>query len=774
MVMMNSQRTKRLLVLLIVGCIATTWQIVAKPITLQRAQLNAQAFLQQRGKSLFASSLRHASLASSSADYYIFNIGDREGYVIAAGDDCVPAILGYADEGTVDVNDIPCNMMAWLNGYARQIQAMREKGVTASRAPRGLSSLPAVSPLLTSQWNQRNPYFLCCPLDTNGRRCVTGCVATAMAQVLYYHRDRSVSQTTHEMSAYVTARGVSVDAVPAGSFIDWANMVDRYAGITTTDEQKMAVANLMKYCGTAVQMDYTSSSSGAPMPSAAYAMVAYFNYSSKTKWVQRDDSGLSDEEWESLVYTELSNSRPVMYSGWSDADNEAHAFVCDGYDGEGYFHINWGWGSSQGFYLLTAIDTAVTSLINYHSNQEAIIHAEPRAALPTQGDGIHFADPIAEAISLMTADADDDGSLTMEEVARVTEMDAVPAAYMYSFDEFRYFTGVSSLCFGMFTECNKMKSITLHDSITSIGERAFWNCTSLAEITVPCLVTSIGNMAFSGCSGLKRFTWNARNCAPIVTPIVNGAVEVLTIGDSVEVIPNNFAKNAKIKEVTIGKSVNRINSSAFYHCTSLKSLVIPNSVETINQKAFYENSALEQVKLGNGLTLINDHAFYGCSSLQHVTVPNSVNKIGMNAFNGCAALTSVTIGESVATINSNAFAGCRSLKTVTCLVPEPLAIKSSVFLNLYEQAVLRVPAASLDAYRAAAPWNQFSAILAIDPGQGDVNLDGVTNVADLTDLIDLILKQSFTEYADVNGDGIVNIGDVAQVVDLLLGDTDER
>jgi hypothetical protein len=448
--------------------------------------------------------------------------------------------------------------------------------------------------------------------------------------------------------------------------------------------------------------------------------------------------------------------------------------VCDGYDGEGYFHINWGWGSSQGYYLLTAIDTAGTSLINYHSDQEAIVHAEPRSALPTQGDGILFADPIAEAISLMTADVDDDGTLTMEEASRVTEMGAVPAAYMYSFDEFRYFTGVSSLCFGMFTECNKMKSITLHDSITSIGERAFWNCTSLAEITVPCLVTSIGNMAFSGCSGLKRFTWNARNCAPIVTPIVNGAVEVLTIGDSVEVIPNNFAKNAKIKEVTIGKSVNRINSSAFYHCTSLKRLVIPNSVETINQKAFYENSALEQVKLGNGLTLINDHAFYGCSSLQHVTVPNSVNKIGMNAFNGCAALASVTIGESVATINSNAFAGCRSLKTVTCLVPEPLAIKSSVFLNLYEQAVLRVPAASLDAYMAAAPWNQFSAILAIDPGQGDVNLDGVTNVADLTDLIDLILKQSFTEYADVNGDGIINIGDVAQVVDLLLGDTDER
>ncbi len=752
---------------MVAGCVVFTCQLLANPITREQAQRNVQAFLQQRGKRVAAPSLHHAQMTSSpSAAYYVFNVGNDDGYVIASGDDCVPDILGYADEGTIDINNIPCNMQGWLDGYAQQIQSMREKGVSASRAPRRLSAMPAVDPLLMSQWNQTYPYYLSCPLDTNGRRCYTGCVATAMAQVLYYHRERSVSQTTHEMAGYVTERGVSVEAVPAGSFIDWDNMVDRYAGTTTTDEQKAAVANLMKYCGTAVQMDYTSSSSGAFTPSVAYAMVAFFNYSSKTKYMDRNDSGLTDDEWEQLIYDELSHSRPVLYSGWSD--NAGHAFVCDGYDGDGYFHINWGWGASQGYYLLTAIDDAGSSLINYNQSQEAVIHAEPRAVLPSPDEGIQFADPIAAAVSLEWADTNDDGVLTVEEAAAITTVCPLTAAYMSSFDEFRYFTGVTSLCDWMFTECNKMKSIVLHDNVTSIGEGAFKNCDLLAEITIPCSVTHIGNMALTQCPSLKRITWNARNCAPTVTPIVNGAVEHVTIGDSVEVIPNNFAKNAKIKDVTIGKSVNKIGASAFYNCTRLKSVVFPNSLETINQKAFYGSTALERVEFGKGLKLVNDNSFSDCSSLHHVTIPDSVTKIGMNAFNGCTSLESVTIGRSVTTIGSSAFSGCSSLRTVTSLAPEPSPVNSNAFKGVYGQAVLRVPAGSLEAYQATAPWNQFSAIVAIDVSQGDVNLDGTTDIADLVYLIDLILESASIDYGDVNDDGAVDIGDVVDLIEKIL------
>ena len=509
--------------------------------------------------------------------------------------------------------------------------------------------------------------------------------------------------------------------------------------------------------------------SSAYTASAAYVLVAVFNYSSKTKYLRRDASGLSDDEWERLVYDELCNSRPVLYSGWNEASNTAHAFVCDGYDGDGYFHINWGWGVSQGYYLLTAIDSAGTSLLSYPSLQDAIIHAEPRQSLPSQEGGIQFADPIAEAVSLMWGDANDDGVLTIDEAAAVTAVEQIPAAFMSSFDEFGYFIGVTSIGFELFYECNKMKSIVLPDALTSIGEKAFYNCNSLFEIAIPCSVTSIGNMAFSCCSGLRRFIWNARNCAPTVTPIVNGAVEYLAIGDSVEVIPNNFAKNAKIKQVTIGNSVKIINPWAFNGCTALKSVILPNSLETINQSAFQGNTSLEQVTLGNGLTSIGDRAFYGCTRLRNIAIPNSVTRIGMYAFFKCSNVSSVLIGSAVSSIKSNAFNGCDSLKVVTCLVPEPLAINENVFRNLYGQAVLRVPVASLEAYQATAPWNKFSAIVAIDVSQGDVNLDGVTDVADLVALIDQILECSFTDYGDVNGDGTVNVGDVADVIDRLFG-----
>lgn len=750
-------------------CVFFFAQSFAAPITWQQAQMNAQAFLQQRGHRTVAPSLRQVPMVSSPASYYVFNIGNDDGYIIASGDDCAPSILGYAGQGHIDANNIPCNMQMWLDEYARQIQFMRDRGVTAARGPGKSPSLPAVTPLLTCQWNQTYPYNMYCPLDTNGRRCITGCVATAMAQVLYYHRDRSVSRTTHEMASYVTGRGVSVDAVPAQSFIDWDNMVDSYkASQPTTDEQKAAVANLMKYCGTAVQMDYTSSSSSAYTPSAAYAMVAFFNYSSRTNYLNRDNSGMSDDDWENLVYTELSHSRPVLYGGWSDKNNSAHAFVCDGYDGEGFFHINWGWGGSQGYYLLTAIDSTDSSLLDYHSFQAAIFHAEPRPFLPTHEDGILFADPIAEAVSLESADANDDGVLTIEEAAAVSEMGSLTAAGMSSFDEFRYFTGVTTLPFGLFYECSKMKSIVLHDAVTSIEEKAFMNCSSLAEITIPCSVSSIGNMVFTGCSSLKRLTWNAKRCAPTVTPVVNGAVEHLIIGDSVEVIPNNLAKNARIKDLVIGKSVKTISASAFYNCLGLKSVVIPNSVETINQKAFYGNTSLEQLTLGESLATVGDNAFYGCSHLKQVTIPNSVTRIGMYAFNGCADLSSVTIGSSVATISSNAFSGCSSLTLVTCLAPEPFALNSNAFRGIYEQVVLRVPAHAVDKYKAASPWNQFSQIIPIDPTDGDVNLDGVTDIDDLTTLIDQLLKDSVNDYGDVNADSEINIDDVATLISILL------
>ncbi len=758
---------KSIIVALTLACGAFAPHMLAKPISWQQAQANAQAFLLQRGKSVMPSSLRHAPMAAPSSAYYVFNIGDNAGYVIASGDDCAPAILGYSDTGSVDIDNMPDNMQWWLDEYARQIQFIRDNGLSASRGSIKSPAMPPVTPMLTTRWDQTYPYNIYCPLDSLGRHFVTGCVATAMAQVMYYHHANSVNRTTHDMPAYTTKKGVSVEAIPAGTFIDWDNMMPSYwSDEGRTQEQIDAVANLMKYCGTSVQMNYATGASGAFTASVPPALIAYFNYSSKAECLDRDDCGLTDEEWENLVYDELSNSRPVLYAGWRP-NSVGHAFVCDGYDGDGFFHIVWGWGNTNGYYRLTAIDSLGTGLINYSQNQEAVFFAEPRPALPP-GVGIQFADPLAEASCLHAADENDDGVLTMEEAAAVTELKPFYMAKLYSFDEFQYFTGVTEVPPKMFLGCENLTNVKLPESVTTIGHNVFDYCVSMAELSIPSTVVSVGNQAFSGCTNLKRFIWNVKNCLPTVLAIVPNYTQKVIVGDSVEVIPSNFAKNTRINDLTLGKSVKKISSSAFYHCTGLKRVNIPNSVTVIYQNAFYENSGLEELTLGNSLTEIGNNAFNLCSSLTSVSIPNAVTRVGMNAFAKCTNLRNVVIGKSVTTFGSSVFNGCDSLRVVTCLIPEPISINANVFNKLYDQAILRVPAHAVEAYKNLAPWNRFSQIIPIDPTDGDVNLDGETNINDLADLIDQLLSAGTSEYSDVNGDGNVNIEDLSALIDKLL------
>jgi len=274
--------------------------------------------------------------------------------------------------------------------------------------------------------------------------------------------------------------------------------------------------------------------------------------------------------------------------------------------------------------------------------------------------------------------------------------------------------------------------------------------------------------AFMGCNSLRHFIWNARNCGLEFMATLPNSVKWLEFGDSVNVVPNSVAKNASINKLTIGKSVSRIGSSAFYQCTGLKSVVIPNSVSTISGRAFGECTGLNDLTLGNSVTYIGDRTFELCTNLKWVTIPNSVTYIGSYAFRGCSGLQSVVIGKSVTDLKILAFAACDKLETVTCLMPVPPAINENVFKDLYANITLRVPAASLDAYKETSPWNQFAAIVPINPADGDVNLNGVTNIDDMTELINCILNNTSTEYSDVDGDGKVNIDDVTTLINLLL------
>lgn len=361
-----------------------TWAVT---VTKEEAQQKALQFLSKHtnatdkgGRLHLPAMNRKLNLAKDASSYYVFNVGERDGFVVVSGDDRAPAILGYCDEGSFNTEDMPENMKAWLQGYADQIEWLKQHPNQAVRASE-LDEHEAVKPLLNCTWNQGSPYNSLCPYDGNARS-VTGCVATAMAQVLYYHK--YPAQTIATIPAYTTyTKGINVSSIGITT-LNWTNMLSNYTG-NETNEQKDAVATLMKLCGASVEMDYSSNESGAQSSLVPIAFKNYFDYDAATYLADRGN--FRAREWNNLIYNELANNRPVYYSGQSTGGG--HAFVIDGYDKNGLFHVNWGWGgNSNNYFLLSILDPgsnsgigASSSTDGYSFYQDALIGAQPNTGV---------------------------------------------------------------------------------------------------------------------------------------------------------------------------------------------------------------------------------------------------------------------------------------------------------------------------------------------------------------------------------------------------------
>ena len=282
---------------------------------------------------------------------YVFSRGAMDqGFMVVAADDVAAPILGYSDDNEFDPNDIPTNMAYMLQSYAAEIEWAKAAGVATYSAPArsARADRAAIAPLIKTTWNQMAPYNQLCP-SIGGNKCPTGCVATAMAQIMNYHQWPQ-GPGTGKASVVVGNATYSMDFSEVT--FDWKNMTNTYTN-ASTEAQKTAVATLMKACGYSVNMGYSAQSSGAIQSNVGLALINNFGYDKGVQCVYRDFYGI--KEWNDLIYEQLKLKQPVQYGGQSNAGG--HSFVCDGYSQDNYFHINWGWGGmSDGYFLLSVLD----------------------------------------------------------------------------------------------------------------------------------------------------------------------------------------------------------------------------------------------------------------------------------------------------------------------------------------------------------------------------------------------------------------------------------
>ena len=298
--------------------------------------------------------LAYTSKSEGRTCFYVFNAGDDAGFVIVGGDEAAQEILGYCDHGTFNYDTAPENLKWWLSQYTEQISYAAKVGVAGSRRAKAeTTSRVAIDPLIKTKWDQRNPYNRKIVASDNTTGFVTGCVATAMAQVMNKWKcPTSQGQGSHSY----TYGGHTFSADFSTTTYDWNNMLDKYEYSDNgtpkySDDQANAVATLMYHAGVSVDMQYGTNESGANSTFIGYALATYFGYDKAVRNEFREY--YNDEDWEDRVYQELLEGHPVLYSG--QAENGGHQFICDGYDkSREMFTINWGWsGLGDGSYLLT-------------------------------------------------------------------------------------------------------------------------------------------------------------------------------------------------------------------------------------------------------------------------------------------------------------------------------------------------------------------------------------------------------------------------------------
>lgn len=353
--------------LLFAGSLLIPMVVMAGPRSFQQAKAIAEKQAALLGVTIDQKAMTKArkqgskgEITLSQESYYVFPNANSKGFTIVSGDDRLPEIVGYSSQGSYDENNLPEGFISFMKAYqnlynkvnlddAEALKNLAEIKAWRNKKNASAETSSAVAPLLGNiEWDQTSPYNNMCPRYDSVHVAATGCVATAMAQVMAYYK--YPKQLKADIPGYVNRwNGIPME-IPTitreEGVYDWDNMLPKYnKEANATQQQKDAVAKLMYHCGAAVQMNYGPESAAAV---SATKLAKYFGYDADLM-MDLNRSTFSLDKWMQIIDTELAAGRPVLYSG--QASDGGHQFICDGKDGEGLYHINWGWSGSQNGYF---------------------------------------------------------------------------------------------------------------------------------------------------------------------------------------------------------------------------------------------------------------------------------------------------------------------------------------------------------------------------------------------------------------------------------------
>ena len=535
------------------------------------------------------SQIVHIEHAAGEPALYVFN-NDNGGFAVISADTRAVDVLCYSDTGTL--NDATYNpaLQFWINRYAEEISCLTDEEPDLAgednRSPvrRAAQAVTPIEPLLGGTiWKQQAPYNNACPLDCNSERSVVGCVALATAAIMRYHHYPTKGMGAYQYTCNFLNQSCSRELTVSftNATYNYDLMLDAYNEGEYTTEQADAVAELCYHIGVMNDMQYSKAGSGSTTYTIPDKLARYMGYQSNGFYWLRNNSV---ELFNNAFNADLEAGRPILVSGADQTPGVGgHAWVCDGRDDKGYFHMNWGWGGyGNNYCVLSALTTTHTSGIsvnfsNYIPSEVGFCYGlEPVHGTCGTNLTWHLSD------DMRTLVIDGYGPMDNYNYGASTPIKA-------PWDSYR----------------SIITSIQFPEGITTIGNHAFVYMTALTSVEIPKNVVTTGVQPFFGCSNLQSVQWNATACNLSANALANTPF---------------YNIRTQITAFTIGENVERLPLGCCYGMTGLTEVVLPAS-----------------------MTLINGNSFQGCTGLTDVTVPASVTQINGKAFCDCTGLTSIRV-----------------------------------------------------------------------------------------------------------------------------------